>query len=418
MSGWATRSNLKVLRKKGPDRIPIGRVGFRDVSLPPRQSLIVFGASGSWKTTRLAAPILRSWRGPVLATSVKRDLLSMTIAARGPRGPIWLFDPSDPTVADDHPRLAPSRWDPLTGCQDWQQALKLASWLTKGSGLADEYDGPRWAEWAEKMLAPMFHAAARKGDTMATVACWLDSRDWGAVAKGLPAEGPIGASWLASISRPERQQGSILSAAESILKVFSDPGVAEATSSAEFIPSDLLDANGSLYLCAPQSEQARVAPVFTALVRVVLNHAITQANVHGPLDPPLLCVLDEIANVAPLDDLDTLASTCLGLGIVLVSVFQDYGQVEHRFGRERARTVINNHTIIGLPTGMNDLGTLRLLSELCGDHDVRDRSRPDTIAFRREPLMPVESLRRMKRGTGILLADSCPPARLILAKGD
>ncbi len=54
-------------------------------------------------------------------------------------------------------------------------------------------------------------------------------------------------------------------------------------------------------------------------------------------------MLDEAANIAPVRDLDTLASTGAGLGVQLVTVCQDLAQLAARYGPERARTIANNH---------------------------------------------------------------------------
>ena len=47
-----------------------------------RHSLLVVGPTQSGKTSGLAIPALLEWQGPVLATSVKGDLLGHTEAAR------------------------------------------------------------------------------------------------------------------------------------------------------------------------------------------------------------------------------------------------------------------------------------------------------------------------------------------------
>ncbi len=44
----------------------------------------------------------------------------------------------------------------------------------------------------------------------------------------------------------------------------------------------------------------------------------------------------------PLRNLDTLATTATGLGVQLVSEWQDLAQIEARYGR-RAQTIINDH---------------------------------------------------------------------------
>ncbi len=93
-----------------------------------------------------------------------------------------------------------------------------------------------------------------------------------------------------------------------------------------------------------------------------------------PLDPPLLLVLDEAANIAPVRDLDTLASTGAGMGVQLVTICQDLAQLAARYGPERSRTIANNHRAKLLLSGVSDLSTLDLMSGLAGEQAVREET--------------------------------------------
>ena len=64
-------------------------------------------------------------------------------------------------------------------------------------------------------------------------------------------------------------------------------------------------------------------------------------------------VLDEAAQLAPLHDLDQLAATASGQHITLMTVFQDFSQIQARFG-ERAATVVNNHRCRVVLAGLSD----------------------------------------------------------------
>ena len=186
----------------------------------------------------------------------------------------------------------------------------------------------------------------------------------------------------------------------------------------------LLREAGTLYLCGPSHEQHRVQGLFAALVSSAVAAAIERVSATGgPLDPPLLLVLDEAANIAPVRDLDTLASTGAGLGLQLVTVCQDLAQLATRYGNERARTIANNHRAKLLLSGVSDLTTLDLLSGLAGEaavreetmtHDLRDgrRSRSSAVAFRR--LAPTDELRRIPPGQGVLIYGHLPPVRVRL----
>jgi type IV secretion system protein VirD4 len=159
-------------------------------------------------------------------------------------------------------------------------------------------------------------------------------------------------------------------------------------------------------------------------VSAVVAQAIGVVNESGRrLDPPLLLVLDEAANIAPVRDLDTLASTGAGLGIQIVTVCQDLAQLATRYGSERSRTIANNHRAKVLLSGVSDMSTLDLISGLAGEqalreetmtHDLRDgrRTRSSSTVFRR--LAPADELRRIPPGDGVLVYGHLPPVRLRL----
>jgi type IV secretory pathway TraG/TraD family ATPase VirD4 len=142
---------------------------------------------------------------------------------------------------------------------------------------------------------------------------------------------------------------------------------------------------------------------------------------HHPLDPPLLVVLDEAANVAPITDLDVLAAIAAGHGIQLVTVWQDMAQISTRYG-ERAATVVNNHRAKVVLSGISDPATLDHLSHLVGEEEVvqvsttrsADGGISTTRATSPRRLAPADSLRRIRPGHGVLVYGHLPPARLVL----
>ena len=177
------------------------------------------------------------------------------------------------------------------------------------------------------------------------------------------------------------------------------------------------------YLCAPAHEQRRLQPLFATLVQEIVACAYDRATATGePLDPPLLLVLDECANIAPLRDLATLASTGAGQGIQLVSVFQDMAQINAVYGRDRAPTIVSNHRAKVILSGIADAQTLDYVARLLGDEEVRQlsstsgaegrRSTTESIAYR--SLAPANVLREMRPGHGLLVYGHLAPARIAL----
>jgi len=188
-------------------------------------------------------------------------------------------------------------------------------------------------------------------------------------------------------------------------------------------PERLLDGGAhTLYVVAPSHEQRRLRPLFQTLIASILSASYERASQNGgPIEPALLVVLDEAANIAPLRDLDTLASTAAGQGIQLVSVFQDLAQVSARFG-ERAATVINNHRAKVLLSGVSDPATLEYAARLLGDEEVMhasvtrgeqgERSTTESTGYRN--LAPAHVLRGIRPGEGVLVYGHLAPTRLLL----
>ena len=207
------------------------------------------------------------------------------------------------------------------------------------------------------------------------------------------------------------------------MAAFADPAVARSAERCEIDPRALVSgSSGSLYCCAPARDQERLAPVFTAIVREVLDAAFERAAATGkPLDPPLLVVLDEAANVAPLADLDRVVATAAGHGVQLLTVWQDLAQVESRYG-SRWATVVNNHRAKLVCSGIADPVTLQHVSGLLGEEERAERSwtlgddgrqtRTEAVATR--ALAPPGWLRQLPAGEAVLVYGSFPPARVSL----
>ena len=439
---WARRNDLRALRVPA-DSVPPGRlflgvltagisgaVGLglsrvTGIAAEPGQSLVVVGPTQSGKTTSLAVPAILTWPGPVLAASVKTDLLRDTQAARACRGRVWRIDPTGCTGS------AGDEWFLLGDCTDWRMAGAMATDLCQAARAdGTTADGEFWYATAAKLLAPLFHAAALDRRSMADVVRWVDTQEIGELADVLERVGAPEAldAARATWCRDDRTRSSVYTTAETVLAPFAHSAAAPSTPTrmtpARFVPSDLLAGDGAntLYLCAPAHDQRRLRGYFTALTQQVLTHAFEcSTRTAQPLDPPLLVVLDEAAHIAPLAELDALAATCASHGIQLVTIWQDLAQVRGRYGA-RAPTVLNNHRAKLFLPGIADPDTLEYASRLVGDEEVahpsvtRDptgrRTTTSTTASRR--LLPPEALRCLPPGQAVLVYGTLPPARLRL----
>jgi type IV secretion system protein VirD4 len=422
-SKWAGIADLRSLVVSGPTRarLILGRVGSKLIAAEERQSVIVLGPTQSMKTTGFAIPAILEWDGPVLATSIKTDLLRNTIESRSRRGDVWVYDPTSST---EH---ATSTWSPLAMCKDWRGAQRTAEWLagasrTNGSGLSD---ADFWYAASAKLLGPHLFAAAKSGRTMADVVRWVNTQEEKEIREALQAAGVPEAidAATASWKREQRQKSSVYTTVETVLNAYEDPVVAQSAMSCDISSEILLDGTPrTLYVVSPSHEQRRLRPLFETLLQTMINYAFELSGRTGkPLDPPLLVVLDEAANIAPLRDLDTLASTAASHGIQLVSVFQDLAQISTRYG-ERAQTVVNNHRAKIVLSGISDTQTLEYASRLLGDEEVMQSSvtrgaygsRSTTESMAMRSIAPANVLRSIRPGEGVLVYGHLPAARIRL----
>lgn len=419
--GWATGADLRRLYARATERrrIPLGRFGHRRLAAEELVSVLVVGPSQSGKTTRLAIPALLSWDGPVLATSVKSDLVRRCAGERAELGEVAVFDPAGVTG------LAGSSWSPLEQATSWGGARRVAEALCSvGRRTGGIEEASYWYAAAERLIAPLLRAAALSSGSMAEVVRWLDedAGDEPSAVLELAREHEALRVARSVFTSEERYRASVVATAQTVVAAYGDPAVLACERTGRPLgPSWLLEGAGrrTLFCCAPARDQARLSPVFVALVRAVLDVAFTRAAAGGgPLDPPLLVVLDEAANVAPIGDLDQVLATGAGHGVTLLTVWQDLAQAEARYG-ERWATIVNNHRAKVVFPGVADPRTLELVSALVGDVEAPHRSRSrgrdgvsETESPWRVPVAPAGLVRRLPAGRVLLVYGGLPPALL------
>lgn len=184
-AGFARRADVNRLavREPVPGRLTLGRGAGRLLAAEAQASLAVVGPTGCGKTAGFAIPALLEWQGPVIATSVKNDLLEATLQHRQRRGRVWVYDP---TRCSGHPAAS---WSPLAACTTWAGAMRTAAWMAEAAQprLDTVSDGDYWYSQARKGLAPYLYAAATSGRALADVIRWVDGQEIDQVESALRA---------------------------------------------------------------------------------------------------------------------------------------------------------------------------------------------------------------------------------------
>ncbi|WP_261570541.1 type IV secretory system conjugative DNA transfer family protein, partial [Frankia gtarii] len=407
-----------------------------------RGTTIVIGPSQCGKTAALAIPAILEWDGPLIALSVKNDLLGATIEARRRRGDVAVFDP---TRATGQPT---DSWSPLDAARTLAGARRSArsivnatSWTSAGSG-----DMGFWTSAAEELLGSLFWTAATVGLGMDTVVRWIVGMERDPVRTLLtplashldPQIAEDGTQVLAAFTGiwagDRKQVSSTYLVARQMIQPWQEPDVAASAADSHLTLDWLLDRGddgqsaNTLYLAADLDDAERLAPVLGGLVDDLMRQAYAHVGrTNIPLDPPLLVVMDEAGNW-PLQNLPGRISTCAGIGIQLLLVYQSKAQIDAAYG-PKADVVISNAITKIFFAGQSDRSTLDYATSLLGqEHVVQTSTSTDSPGLlsgggqtgrrsvshapTRLELLPAALLRQVAPGQALLIHNTLPPAHL------
>lgn len=393
-----------------PEGVYLGWGTKGPVLAAPDEHALVLGPPRSGKTARLLAVSALRHPGPAVVTSTKADVIGLTGAARADRGQVWVWDPSAKLGLAEHAK--PLRWSPVPGCDDWDEAVARAYALASAARPAVGSSDRHWLERAQALLAPLLHAGALAGKDLAAVLAWLHRRELyeplGVLAEhGAELAGDI----LEGISQTDgRELSGIFSTADGVLSAYRSQAALAAATSPNFDPAAFAASGDTLYICAPSSAQALYAPLVVAL----LDQVRAAVYRRGPTRPHMLFALDELAQIAPLPDLASTLAEGGSQGLAVLACLQDLSQARARWGAA-AEGFLTLFTHKVLLPGIADMATLKAVSALAGEVDVRvqsvtvgggflDRQTSKTWSLRRQPRLPVDAVAQGAPGTALLLS--------------
>jgi len=419
---------------RGPDRgVALGRLRRAHGGGPLLRAswedvILAVMAPRAGKTTALAVPALLEAPGAVVATSNKADLWAATAAMRaastGER--VWVFDPQ--RVAH-----APQTWwwDPLREVGTVEEAHRLAGHFIQ------EVRGQRardfWTSAAHDLLTGLLLAAAVSGRTLVEVYEWLNDPVTSEPSELLRERGrTAAASSLQGRQHgaPETRDGVYETARtaaqclrdDRILTWVTPPDVAQAGTVVDELDATAFAASRQTLYLLSRDGAGNAAPLVAALTDRIMREATLAAERRGGrLDPPMLVVLDEAANVCRISDLPDLYSHLGSRGVVPLTILQSYRQGTRVWGEMGMDALWSAATCKVIGSGLDDAKVAEDLSRLVGDHDVQvssvSRTRgqvTNSTSVRRQRILPPDAVRALPRGSALLLATGCRAALLEL----
>jgi type IV secretion system protein VirD4 len=467
---FARRRELAPIIVAGPThgRFILGRVGrhlvaTEDRSTQPtmsrrrrarhrvgdRSAVAVVGPTRCGKTATITAGAL-DWDSAAILSSVKPDLYLETIERRRRMGDVFVFDPFGELPDDLGTNVTRVGWSPLQAAASISGAQQAASTLLDATPNEGVTNANYWATKGMQLLWPILFAAAASDKTMGDVARWValqdgDRGEGGEVYRQLGSlatkDGMVAleaqqalTSFVGFWKLDGRTRSDIFSTAQTMIAAWEDPYIAAASATAVMTSNGeitrpamnlarLLRGNNTLYVIQPLGSAERFAVVFGGLLGDLLRDQAYEISrrTSQPI-PPLLAVIDEAGNT-PLRWLPQVASTCSGIGVQLVTVWQSLAQMRTIY-QAQTDSLLTNHGSKVFFSGISDEATLRYVSDLCGEEEVPNHStsadvhlsggrRSMATSTTRTRLVPLDVLRQAPEGTALLLHGRLPPAHLV-----
>lgn len=400
------------LRRGGP----LLRASWEDV-------ILAICAPRSGKTTCLAIPAVLDAPGPVIATSNKADLWTHTalLRSRDTGEQVWTFDPQEITRGQRS-----FIWDALAGITTVADARRLAGhFIQEVRRTADQ--GDFWDRDAEDLLTGLLLAAALNRSPLSQVGTWLTS-----ISSVQPRNilTTAGFTQLADVMAG-RSQGAletregVYATARAAAACLSDPAimpwVTPRPGFAVFDPVAFASSRQTLFLLSKDGA-GFAAPLVAAFADRVLLEAVRAAELSpgGRLDPPMVAVLDEAANICRITELPRLYSHLGSRGVVPLTILQSRSQGRRVWGDGGMAELFGAATIKLIGAGVDEQGFADELSKMIGDEDIlittRTSGRTGGVSrtTRRERVLAPDEVRALAKFTGLLLITGVRPALLRL----
>ena len=397
----------------------VGHTGVGPVLYSSWEDVVLaYMAPRSGKSTALAIPAVLSAPGAAIATSNKADVWAATavIRANETSQRVWTFDPQ-------HIAWAPRTWwwDPLSDLTSVEEAERFAGHFVLT--VDDERSKDIWGPAAQELLAALLLAARGCGGTMHDVYDWLNDEANPTPVEVLRDAGyrGIAASLAGTQGSPPETRGSVYFTARVAAKCLRNPEITAwitppveqypsvPSAIEQFRPAEFPTSRQTLYLLSKDGGGS-AAPLVAALTDRVMRAATLAAErAGGRLDPPMVVVLDEAANICRIADLPQLYSHLGSRGVIPLTILQSHAQGVSVWGETGMRALLGAATVKVVGSGIDDAGFAEDLSRLIGDHDVTtvslstgDGRMSRSRSVRQQRILPAASIRALPKGQALV----------------
>lgn len=408
-------------RPQEPGVFFLGEKGRYRITLPLEQMLkhgVVIGGSGTGKS-----------RGFFLPNAASAH--NTSLVCTDPKGELWRytsgFHPEAVRFAPAEPgRSAPFNWIPL--CKDPRRS-ELCARAVVESGNTERTE-QCWLDLETSFLSALFsHASFLPAPTPLTAYQLFTHQPQKLLLQQLLASPSEAAREQAMIFQQtsERMRGSIVPVVAARLQFLRDPAVARTTSATLKAPDfGLLRRQPyAVYWCLQEQDIARLRPLTALFFTLLLDQIGHEEIPEGESSVPVLMLLDEFANIGALPHFETTISVSRGRGVGLWLGIQGLSQMEARYGKANAETILTNCSTKIALNGL-DVRTGEYISRSLGESTVVSRKKARhrrwlfaqntgstlSITEHGRPLLTADEVRRVGTDEAIVLVGNQRPMLL------
>jgi len=385
-AGWGELRQERDLLLPAGRPLPCGKLflseaGRHQVALPLRQAqqhTVIVGGSGTGKS-----------RGYFLPNAALAQGISLVCT--DPKGELWRhtsgFHPRAGRFAPAEPdQSAPFNWVPL--CREAATAELCARAIVESGNTA--HTEQAWLDIESAFLAALFaHAATLPEPTPLSAYRLFTRQPQDVLLQQLLASSSEVAQEQAMVFQQtqERMRGSIVPVVAGKLQFMRDPNVQRFTSASREPPDfrELRRTPQALYWCLREHDIVRLRPLTSLFFTLLLEQVAAEPAVAEPAAAesiaapeagaaavPVLMLLDEFANVGVIPNFETTIALARGRGVSVVLGIQSLSQLEARYGKANAQTILTNCATKIALSGL-DVETAEYVSRALGQGTVVTR---------------------------------------------
>lgn len=350
---------------RSPRGLILGRKGLSFLRFDKSGHLLTFAPTRSGKGTGCIIPNLLDHPGSAFVVDPKGENFAASGAFRRTLGPVHLLSPFGADA--DAARFNPLDFVRVGQAEEIDDAALIADMLVVPEG-----NETFWDSEARALIAMLvLHVVNDRIGTERTLHhVWsllmLDNFGFDNLLDELKASSHQGIAIAARgfSQKEERERSAVISTAQTHMKIWRSPLLADATCTSGFRMEDMKRGTVSIYLVIPPE----LLDTYRPFVRLIVGLAIVaMTRKHARHARRTVFFLDEVAALGHMGPIESGIGWVAGYGVTLWLFFQDLDQLMKIY--PRWRSVIAN-AAVRQAFNVTDYATARELSDMMGVRTV------------------------------------------------